>query len=121
MRSGLLHWLCGLSLGLGLAGCGLFNGEGGSGNPPEDRTPPAVPRFVEGNVKRANANTVTLRVQAEPGSQVEFFINESSGFICSGEPDQVVQADENGLAQAETSDVVAAASSIGKSLLLAAL
>jgi hypothetical protein len=51
-------------------------------------------------VRRANANTVTLRVQAEPGAQVEFFMEESVGVYCAGEPDQVVQADEAGVAQA---------------------
>jgi hypothetical protein len=60
-----------------------------------------VPSFIEGNVKRANANTVSLRVQAEPGARVEFFAAESSSYYCSGEPDQIVQADETGVAQAQ--------------------
>ena len=78
MRSGLFRWLCGLSLGLGLVGCGLFGDEGSPNGSSRDRTPPGVPSFVEGTPKRAKANTVSLRVQTEPGAQVEFFAEKSS-------------------------------------------
>lgn len=101
MRSGLLRWLCGLSLGLALTGCGLFGGEGSPGDPARDRTPPEVPSFVEGTPKRANANTVSLRVQTEPGAHVEFFSDRNSYVYCTGEPAQVVTADEAGVAQAQ--------------------
>jgi len=101
MRSGLLRWLCGLSLGLGLVGCGLFEDEGSPDGSPRDRTPPAVPSFIEGTPKRASSNTVSLRVQTEPGAQAEFFSDKSSYVYCSGEPAQVVQADEAGVAQAQ--------------------
>jgi len=98
MRSGLLRWLCGLSLGLGLVGCGLFDDEG---DPSRDRTPPGVPSFIEGTPKRSNANTVSLRVRTEPGAQVEFFVERNSYAYCSGGPEQVVTADEAGVAQAQ--------------------
>jgi hypothetical protein len=98
MQSVLFRWLCGLSLSLGLAGCGLFGGDDASDNPQRDRTPPETPRWADGLTSRGNTSTVSLRAQTEPGSQVEFFVEDSAYVYCSGAPEQTLTADDTGSA-----------------------
>lgn len=102
MRETFYRWLCGLSLGVLLAGCDVLN-EGIKPDPPPpgSQSVPQVPLWVEDNPARGNANTLSLRATAVPGVHVEFFASSGASVNCTGSVVQSVKADELGGVAAE--------------------